>query len=43
MPVFAYKGRSSRGELVQGSLEGVDTGVVADQLLGTGVTPIEIV
>ena len=42
MPVFAYKGRSSRGDLVQGSLEGVDSGVVADQLLNTGITPTEI-
>lgn len=42
MPVFAYKGRSARGELVQGSLEGADSGVIADQLLNTGITPIEI-
>ena len=42
MPVFAYKGRSSRGELVQGSLEGADSGVIADQLLNTGITPTEI-
>lgn len=42
MPVFAYKGRSSRGDLVQGSLEGVDSGVIADQLLNTGITPTEI-
>ena len=42
MPVFAYKGRSSRGDLVQGSLEGTDSGVVADQLLKTGITPTEI-
>jgi len=42
MPVFAYKGRSARGDLVQGSLEGADSGVVADQLLNTGITPTEI-
>jgi len=42
MPVFAYKGRSARGELVQGSLEGADSGVIADQLLNTGITPTEI-
>lgn len=42
MPVFAYKGRSARGELVQGSLEGTDSGVIADQLLNTGITPTEI-
>ncbi|MBI5007034.1 MAG: type II secretion system F family protein [Nitrosomonadales bacterium] len=42
MPVFAYKGRSARGELVQGSLEGLDSGAIADQLLNTGITPTEI-
>jgi MSHA biogenesis protein MshG len=42
MPVFAYKGRSNRGDLVQGSLEGADSGAVADQLLNTGITPTEI-
>ncbi len=42
MPVFAYKGRSVRGELVQGTLEGTDSGAIADQLLNTGITPIEI-
>ena len=43
MPIFDYKGRSSRGgELVQGSLEGADSGVIADQLLNTGITPTEI-
>ncbi|MFA6120277.1 MAG: type II secretion system F family protein [Sideroxydans sp.] len=42
MPVFSYKGRSGRGELVQGSLEGADSSVIADQLLNTGITPTEI-
>jgi MSHA biogenesis protein MshG len=42
MPFFAYKGRNARGELMQGVLEGVDSGAVADQLFGTGVTPLEI-
>ena len=42
MPFFAYRGRNPRGELVQGNLEGSDTGAVADHLLNTGVTPIEI-
>lgn len=43
MPVFSYKGRSNRGgELVQGTLEGADSGVIADQLLNTGITPTEI-
>jgi len=42
VPVFSYKGRSGRGELVQGSLEGTDSGAIADQLLNTGITPTEI-
>jgi MSHA biogenesis protein MshG len=42
MPYFAYRGRDPRGELVQGRLEGADSGAVADQLLNTGVTPTEI-
>ena len=43
MPFFAYKARSAGGQLLQGVLEGVDSGAVADQLFGTGATPIEIV
>jgi MSHA biogenesis protein MshG len=43
MPFFAYKGRNARGELMQGVLEAADSGAVADQLFGTGVTPVEIV
>ena len=42
MPFFAYKGRNARGEMLQGVLEGADSGAVADQLFGSGVTPIEI-
>lgn len=42
MAMFAYKGRNPRGELVQGRLEGADTGAVADHLVNTGITPIEI-
>jgi MSHA biogenesis protein MshG len=42
MPHFEYRGRNPRGELVRGSLEGADTGAIADQLFNTGITPIEI-
>jgi MSHA biogenesis protein MshG len=42
MPFFAYKGRNARGELLQGVLEGADSGAVADQLFGNGVTPLDI-
>lgn len=43
MPFFAYKGRNSYGELVRGVLEGVNSGIIADQLFNTGITPLEIV
>ena len=42
MPHFAYKGRDGRGQLVQGVLEGADSGAVAGQLFAIGVTPLEI-
>ncbi|HYX45983.1 MAG TPA: type II secretion system F family protein [Sphingomicrobium sp.] len=42
MPVFAYRGRGVRGELVTGTIEAADQGAVADQLLNTGVTPVDI-
>ena len=42
MPFFAYRGRNGRGESVQGVLEGADSGAVAGQLFGLGITPLEI-
>lgn len=42
MPYFSYKARNAAGELLQGILEGSDSGAVADQLFGSGATPIEI-
>jgi MSHA biogenesis protein MshG len=42
MPHFSYRGRNSRGDLVTGRLEAADTGQVADQLLATGITPVDI-
>lgn len=42
MPFFAYRGRNARGELVRGVLENSDSGAVADQLLTSGVSPIDI-
>jgi MSHA biogenesis protein MshG len=42
MPFFAYKGRNGRGEAVQGVLEGADSGAIAGQLFGLGITPLEI-
>lgn len=42
MPFFAYKGRDARGELMTGVLEAADDGACADQLFGSGVTPVDI-
>lgn len=42
MPNFAYRGRNSAGAVVNGVMEGASAGAVADVLLGTGVTPLEI-
>ena len=35
MGVFTYKGRNGRGDLVEGTLDGDDSGVIADQLMNT--------
>lgn len=43
MPYFAYKARNSRGELVEATLEGNDPNGIAELLLNTGMTPIDIV
>lgn len=42
MANFAYRGRNGAGQIVQGSMEGANAGAVADQLVGSGVTPVEI-
>jgi MSHA biogenesis protein MshG len=42
MAFFAYKGRNVGGNLVQGVLEGSDSGAVAAQLFSTGITPVNI-
>ncbi|MDO8206401.1 MAG: type II secretion system F family protein [Gallionella sp.] len=42
MGVFTYKGRNAHGELAEGTLDGDDSGAVADQLLSMGITPIDI-
>jgi MSHA biogenesis protein MshG len=42
MAAFAYKGRDAHGALVQGTLEGNDSGAVADQLFKIGIVPTEI-
>ena len=42
MALFAYKGRDGRGNLVEGTLDGDDSGFIAGQLMNTGITPVEI-
>jgi MSHA biogenesis protein MshG len=42
MPVFAYTGRSRRGELSSGLMEGDSPDSIAGRLLGNGITPIDI-
>jgi len=42
MAYFAYTGRDTAGQLVQGVVEGADSTAVATQLFGSGVTPVEI-
>jgi MSHA biogenesis protein MshG len=42
VPFFSYTGRNARGELVRGVLENSDSGAIADQLLTSGVSPINI-
>ncbi len=42
MAIYAWRGRNSRGEAVQGQLEAMTEGGVADQLLSIGVAPVHI-
>ena len=42
MPVFTYTGRSRRGELSSGLMEGETADSVASRLIGNGITPIQI-
>src|SRR5690606_25529643 len=42
MPNFAYRGRNSAGQPVEGMLEAVNANLAADALLGAGVTPLFI-
>jgi len=42
MPIFAYKGRSTRGDAVSGQLEGDTAEAVATRLFNSGITPIDI-
>jgi len=43
VPLFNYQGRSKRGELLKGSIDGASADAVASQLFNSGITPIDIV
>ena len=42
MAVYTWRGRNARGETVQGQLEAMTEGGVADQLMSIGVAPVHI-
>src|SRR4051812_32519578 len=42
MPLFTYKARTSRGDLVTGRIDGDTPESVASRLFATGVTPVDI-
>ena len=42
MPLFQYKARSGRGDLISGQLEADSQDALASRLFNSGVTPIEI-
>ncbi len=42
MAAYAWRGRNARGELVEGELEAMTEGGVADQLMTLGVAPVHI-
>jgi len=42
MSIFAYRGRSPRGDVVEGRLDAESAEQIAGRLLGAGITPIDI-
>ena len=42
MASFAYRGRDAGGNLIEGVVDGMSPGGVADTLLGRGITPLSI-
>jgi MSHA biogenesis protein MshG len=42
MPLFSYKGRNSRGSLIQGEIDAGTIDSVATELFNIGITPIDI-
>ena len=42
MPAFQYKARNPRGELLTGRVDGASMDAVADELMRSGLTPVEL-
>jgi MSHA biogenesis protein MshG len=42
MPAYAYRARNPRGEMLSGLLEGASSNAVAEELIRSGLTPIEV-
>ena len=42
MAIYAWRGRNARGEAVQGEMDAMTEGGVADQLMAIGVAPVHI-
>ena len=42
MAVFSYEGRNAQGDKVSGTLEGAESGEIAEALFKLGISPIEI-
>jgi MSHA biogenesis protein MshG len=42
MPMFQYRGRNQRGEVVTGQVDGATADAVASQLFNSGVVPVDI-
>ena len=42
MPLFNYQGRDSKGELIQGQSESASSHLLAEELIRTGIIPLDI-
>lgn len=42
MASFTYQGRNSQGQIVEGKLDGASADIIANQLMGRGITPVTI-
>ena len=42
MTTYAWRGRNARGERVSGAMEGESRDTIANQLMNSGITPVEI-